>query len=563
MSRPNIFVYQSDQEIYIPEWMKAIPEIKEYIDAIEGLSYLRDHSIEFKEHRVASLACTPSRASLYSGRFAAKNLDPNTHPFIHTILHTYGVAKSFEDKDLVFFESPEMSKVLTMGVIFQRAGYDTAFFGKDHVFRFDHQDTFVGLDGTEREISTVHPDATRNLEGEALYSSLDVMRKFGWTANKWVGPNPHSGDELKQGEVVDPIYVEQVIEFLSIREQKIKNGEAIKPLLLMLNMLQPHDESFYGIRKLHEDVRPLFVEDHHIPRLHLSSEPWPGDFVNDEDLAPSQLQFLDKWENDTIAPNHQYEEIYGQLEEEREFYFKCYADHYYNLHRLMKFVEESCFYRNTYQIKISDHGTCLRSKRTKKHKGFPQKWLTGWDLAVKGVLFVYHPSFIHRECNHLTSSVDILPTILCLAGITKPCPMIGENLVDYIIQPDLVKKDKISYTSSYDEVLNGERRKMMYAMRRNLDGFFYEGLYENTCFELIVCYVGEDIFKLIRFFDWKCPEKDHFIQMYNLSKDPAESTNLARTMNSLVLNMKSRLDHYKELVFYEQKSDNVGLVSKL
>lgn len=552
-NRPNIFFYMSDQEIVVPDFIKEHPGMAEYFDKIDGLKYLKKHSVEFTQHRTASLACTPARASLWSGRFAAYKCDPKEYPFTHRIINTYGLAKDFDDKDLRFFEDENLDELLTTGYIFQQNGYDTAYFGKDHVFRRDGQDNFETDNGELKEISSIHPDKTRNFEGERLYSMLDVLNKFGWTANKWKGPNPHGPDFLKLGETVDSIYSEQVKEFLNNRQQLIKTGHKLKPLLLIINWLQPHDESMYGLKKMYEDEEPLFQDEN------VDYKPDIGDWSlidNVNDLAPIQEQFLDVWENNVVMPKEKYKEIYENKTEERQFYFKCYKEHYEHLHDMMKWVENSCFYRNTFQIKTTDHGTMLRT-----HHNFPQKWLTGWDLAVKIPLYIYHPAIQSNQCHHLTSSVDILPTMLQLAGIRQQFPLAGESLLNYIFIPSLIRREKVVYTSSYDNVLSGARTKMIWAIRRSMEGeeYHYKSMSGATALELVVGYIGDDLVKIIRFFD---PEKqyiDHFFQLYNLSQDPNEVINLSTTNKDLLEKAKNMLKQHKKIVFLKNDQLNSKL----
>src|SRR5690606_11970175 len=95
---------------------------------------------------------------------------------------------------------------------------------------------------------------------------------------------------------------------------------------------------------------------------------------------------------------------------------------YYQLHKnvdeqIAKVYEQlkrTRFFDNTIVVFTSDHGDLLGA-----HGGLHQKWYTAYDEALHVPLIVSHPKWRDNppSTDMLTSHVDILPTLLGLAGL--------------------------------------------------------------------------------------------------------------------------------------------------
>lgn len=77
------------------------------------------------------------------------------------------------------------------------------------------------------------------------------------------------------------------------------------------------------------------------------------------------------------------------------------------IQKVLVALHNSIFYEDTIIIYTSDHG------------GLFQKWYQAYEEAIHEPLVVHNPKLIpqSRSIDMLTSHVDILPTILGLAGI--------------------------------------------------------------------------------------------------------------------------------------------------
>lgn len=80
---------------------------------------LRRNGVEFQRHYAASVACSPSRASIYTGQY----------PSPHGVTQTTGAAKESFDPDVLWLDP---NSVPTLGDYFRGAGYATYWRGKWH-----------------------------------------------------------------------------------------------------------------------------------------------------------------------------------------------------------------------------------------------------------------------------------------------------------------------------------------------------------------------------------------------------------------------------------------------
>ena len=138
----------------------------------ETQELLRRSGIEFHRHYAASVACVPSRASLYTGQY----------PSLHGVTQTTGAAKSAPDPS-VFWLDP--NNVPTMGEYFRTGGYRTFWHGKWH-----GSDADLLTPGTHNPI-TSYDDQTGVPDPKkvAQYRVTDRLNPYGFTG--WIGPEPH------------------------------------------------------------------------------------------------------------------------------------------------------------------------------------------------------------------------------------------------------------------------------------------------------------------------------------------------------------------------------------
>src|SRR5262249_9211735 len=130
-----------------------------------------------------------------------------------------------------------------------------------------------------------------------------------------------------------------------------------------------------------------------------------------------------------------------------ERYFRYYYQLQKNVDDQMMTVfqalQASRFRDDTIVIFTSDHGELLGS-----HFGMHQKWYTAYDEAIRVPLIIYNRKLFPapRQVDSLTSHIDLLPTLLGLAGIdpepirqqlaqnhSDALPLVGRDLAPLVL----------------------------------------------------------------------------------------------------------------------------------
>ncbi|HEY9231339.1 MAG TPA: sulfatase-like hydrolase/transferase, partial [Blastocatellia bacterium] len=109
--RPNFLIFMVDEERYPPVY--ETDEVRAWRRAeFKAQDQLRRTGMEFHRHYAGATACSPSRATIFTGQY----------PSLHGVTQTTGTAKSAFDSD-VFWLDP--NTVPTMGDYFRAGGYRT------------------------------------------------------------------------------------------------------------------------------------------------------------------------------------------------------------------------------------------------------------------------------------------------------------------------------------------------------------------------------------------------------------------------------------------------------
>lgn len=153
--RPNFLIILTDEERYPPCYEDA--HIRAFRrDHLPGRNKIKADGIEFHNHYTSSSACSPSRASLFTGHY----------PSHHGVSQTYGGAKEYDDPNLYWLEK---GGVPTMGNYFKQVGYDCVYKGKWHL-------SYEDIATTDSQIEF----------DRDKYVAENKLRDFGF--DEWVGP---------------------------------------------------------------------------------------------------------------------------------------------------------------------------------------------------------------------------------------------------------------------------------------------------------------------------------------------------------------------------------------
>jgi len=212
-SRPNIVLIITDQQS-ADAMSNRIGS--QYLKT-PSIDYLAKHGISYTRAYCANPLCIPSRSSMFTGLYP----------------HQLGIQANENDKNLASV------KYQTMGTIFQKAGYETSYFGKWHIpydvndknshgFEIMAHTKNVGMD------SIIPSDAVNFLQQKHNKPFLMVASFC----------NPHNicewarGQQLPDGPIGDPPAAESCPP-LSANHQPSKNESDIVTLLRTSAQLNP------------------------------------------------------------------------------------------------------------------------------------------------------------------------------------------------------------------------------------------------------------------------------------------------------------------------------------
>ncbi|MCF8551887.1 MAG: sulfatase-like hydrolase/transferase, partial [Candidatus Nanopelagicales bacterium] len=231
--RPNFLIVMMDEQRAAPVYESA--ELRAWRAAnLPTQNLIRRHGFEFTEHHVMSVACQPSRASVYTGQY----------PSLHGIAQTSGAAKTAIEQDLYWLDP---TTVPTLGNWFRAAGYDTYWKGKWHISDADlYQPT------SYNPLPSYTDSGFRDRHLEDIYLESERLEKYGFTG--FIGPEPHGSNPLNSGSSGpagrgrDEVYADLGVEQL----QKLRRAD--KPWLLVTSFVNPHDITLWGSLTLAADL---------------------------------------------------------------------------------------------------------------------------------------------------------------------------------------------------------------------------------------------------------------------------------------------------------------------
>lgn len=175
--RPNILLITCDQYRFprfsygseggFDEYLKNILGFQgeigshnRYAKFFPGLMKLRENAVVLRNHTIAASACTPSRAVIYTGQYGTRT----------GVTQTDGLFKSGDSANFPWLDA---DGIPTLGTWMREAGYTTHYFGKWHVSNPpEHSLKRYGFDDWESSYPEPHG---------AMANNLGVYRDVGFT----------------------------------------------------------------------------------------------------------------------------------------------------------------------------------------------------------------------------------------------------------------------------------------------------------------------------------------------------------------------------------------------
>jgi len=478
-ARPNFLIITTDQYRYprfsygaagfieplkqILGFLAEADDGNPYWSFFPGLKRLHDNGVLLATHTIAASACTPSRATIYTGQYGTRT----------GVTQTDGLFKNGDSDNFPWLAE---GGIPTLGSWMREAGYTTHYFGKWHVSNPpDHSLNAYGFDNWEESYPEPHGAAANNL---GLYRDLG----FADSACAFIN---------RKALAVD---FDRVAAEVSARDPlgPQPTGEHAPPWLAVVSLTNPHDVATYpGVLSLALPAPGQAPDPGQTPTpqpatgpltipgpLDRSLPPFPGTkriALNPLDLEQECATNAPSWQEDLSAkPDCQAEYVYKMglalasklgfnavqqigidnpaaaqaaavgislqstipfaLSADPEGYTRQFIQIYAWLHtvvdphidRVLQTLEDSGMRDNTYVVFLADHGEYAGA-----HNMMMEKWHTAYQEALHvPVVFQLNPERsgpLQRRAG-LTSHIDLLPTILGLAGLSGQIPAIRERL---------------------------------------------------------------------------------------------------------------------------------------
>ncbi|MEJ6537606.1 MAG: sulfatase-like hydrolase/transferase, partial [Mycobacterium sp.] len=436
--RPDVIIVMTDEERAIPPY--ETDDVRTWRRrTLAGQRWFDENGVSFTRHYTGSLACVPSRPTIFTGQY----------PDLHGVTQTDGIGKVFDDSRMRWLRRGE---VPTMGNWFTAAGYDTHYDGKWHISHADLHDPATG-----GPLATNDDDGVVDSVAVQRYLDADPLADFGFSG--WVGPEPPGARLANAGIRRDPLIADRVVAWLEDRYARRRAGdpEALRPFLLVASFVNPHDIVLFPAWVVRSPVKPSHLDPPQVP-------PAP---TADEDLRTkpaAQIAFREAYYSG-YGPAGPVEQIYQRNGQRyRDLYYRLHAEVDSPIDRVRRAVTSSS--DDAVLVRTSDHGDLLGA-----HGGLHQKWFNLYDEATRVPLVIARigaRATTGRVVTAPTSHVDLVPTLLNAAGVdveavaavlregfSEVHPLPGRDLMP-VVDGGPADEDRAVYLMTRDNMLEGD-----------------------------------------------------------------------------------------------------------
>ena len=535
MGKPDIVILMTDEERAVPPYESA--QVRAWRQRVlTGRRWFDENGVSFTRHYTGSLACVPSRPTLFTGQF----------PDLHGVTQTDGLGKRFDDSRLRWLRRGE---VPTLGNWFRAAGYDTHYDGKWHISHADLTDPATGeILATNDDHGVVDQAAVQ------AYLDADPLAPYGFSG--WVGPEPHGASLANSGFRRDRLFADRIVAWLHDRYARRRAGDpaALRPFLLVASFVNPHDIVLF----------PAWVRRNPLTSSPADPPPVPAAPTASEDLRTkpaAQAAFRDAYFSG-YGPARAVARTYRRKAQQyRDQYYRLHAEVDGPLDRVRRAVTDGS--TDAVLVRTSDHGELLGA-----HGGLHQKWFNLYDEATRVPFVIVRTgaqATSARIVDAPTSHVDLVPTLLGAAQVdvaavaaelaaefSEVHPLPGRDLMP-VVGGGPADADRAVYLLTRDNVLEGDSGASGVARMLGADVNPPAALRIRVPadvagnFEGLVARVHGRLWKLVRTFDdpgtWTEPGVrqlaytgrgaqryrsdvlDDQWELYDLSGDPGEAVN--------------------------------------
>ena len=538
--RPDVVIIMTDEERATPPYES--PEVLKWRSRkLSGRKWFDDQGVSFQRHYTGSLACVPSRPTIFTGHY----------PDLHGVTQTDGIGKMYDDSRLRWLRPGE---VPTLGNWFRAAGYDTHYDGKWHISHADLPDD------SGAPLATNDDDGVVDHVAVQRYLDADPLDPYGFSG--WIGPEPHGALIANAGVRRDPLIADRVVAWLDDRYSRRRAGDpaAMRPFLLVASFVNPHDIVLFPAWARKSPIRPSPLDPPSVPAPPTA----------DEDLSTkpaAQIAFREAYYSG-YGPAPAIDRTYTRnAQRYRDLYYRLHAEVDGPIDRVRRAVTDGGS-ANAVLVRTADHGDLLGA-----HGGLHQKWFNLYDEATRVPFVVARigdRATAARAVSDPTSHVDLVPTLLGAAGVdvaataaklaedfSEVHPLPGRDLMP-VVDGAPADESRAVYLMTRDNVLEGDTgasglaRKLKRTANPPAPLRIQVPAHVGSNFEGLVLRVTEaggagHLWKLVRTFDdpatWTEPGVRHLAangmggeayrteplddqwELYDLTADPTEATN--------------------------------------
>jgi N-acetylglucosamine-6-sulfatase len=363
---------------------------------------------------VTTSLCSPSRATILTGQYAHE----------HTVVDNF---------------SPEPANLTYFPQYLQRAGYQTALFGKWHMGDEDDRprkgfDTWVSFRGQGQYFNP-----TLNLNGQT--------KKF------------------ENGAYTPEVLTDLALEFLAKRDPN-------RPFF-----------AYISHKSVHADFRPAPAD---LYKYHGKPIPYPASRFFTHAQAPSQpgvnLADVPQWVKNQRFSWHGIDYAYhGTLSMDTIFWRYCETLHSLDasIGRVLKYLDDNGLAESTLVVYASDNGFYFGEH------GFIDK-RSMYEESMRIPLLVRCPELVKpgTKMPQVVQNIDLPSTFLAAAGLQPPPQMRGQSFLPLLAQKETPWRDKIFYEYYWEH--DFPQTPTMFGVRTDRYKYvFYHGLWDvNELYDL-------------------------------------------------------------------------------
>ena len=571
--RPNILVLMVDEQRF-PTVYES-PQLASFrARFLTTQNTLARTGVTFLRHYAGTVACAPSRTTLYTGQY----------PSLHGVTQVDGAAKGAVEHDMFWLDP---STVPTLGNFFNYGGYRAFWRGKWHLSYADIIEPGT-TDGGWVGLPAYDQLGQRDRVKERLYENAERLAAYGFSG--WIGREPHGASPLDSGSsagIYKPTGQRCLSRDVAISGQTVDLIHQLEaqpdadPWLLVCSFVNPHDIALWGLFTRLGNLFPQvqytydFTIGPEVPLFRDLFDQAKFQQTNNENLSTkprAQVSYRDsysQWMQPILSDDY------------FRFYYQLQRNVDVEMGRVYSALQASRFFQDTIVVFTSDHGDLLGA-----HGGMHQKWYTAYEEATRVPLIFSNPRLPQgATVDILTSHVDVLPTLLGLANL-DPAPRLASLAADHTESRELVGRNLAGLVTG--TASPGTLETPIYFMTdddaaRGINGGNFYGLttavVQPNHIEAVVARIGNEVWKYTTYYDdpnfWTQPPTEDVVnepvlptpsqpgtytrpftvtvktqpvppetrdsELYNLTVDPMELTNLIFDNRAAIVAIKNTM----------------------